>query len=131
MIWAENNILRPMRQQVELMSLMNQFNASSMDANLPNVSQGITGSYSATWMQIHVVDLFRCKVLVCENCCSVEIHPFYFQDPKEDKSSSTIIGHPALNIRIQGCNGFPTKTRNSGKTIQDDSIASIFSRHGP
>jgi hypothetical protein len=28
--WAENNILRPMRQQVELMSLMNQFNASSL-----------------------------------------------------------------------------------------------------
>jgi hypothetical protein len=45
------------------MSLMNQFNASSLGANLPNVSQGITGSYSATWMQIHVVDLFGCKVI--------------------------------------------------------------------
>lgn len=91
--WTECNILRPMRQQVELMSLMNQFNASSLGANLPNVSQGITGSYSATWMQIHVVDLFGCKVLVCENCCNVEIHPFYFQDPKEAKPRSTIIGH--------------------------------------
>ena len=91
--WAENNILRPMRQQVELMSLMNQYNAISLGTNLPNVSQGITGSYSATWMQIHVVDLFGCKVLVCESCCSVEIHPFCFQNPKEAKPSSTIIGH--------------------------------------
>ena len=33
--WTEINILRPMRQQVELMSLMNQFNASSLGANLP------------------------------------------------------------------------------------------------
>jgi hypothetical protein len=91
--WTENNILLPMRQQVELMSLINQFNASSLGGNLPNVSQGITGSYSATWMQIHVVDLFGCKVLVCENCCNLEIHPFYFQDPKEAKPRSTIIGH--------------------------------------
>lgn len=89
--WAENNILRPLRQQVELMSLINQFNASSSGGNLPNVSQGITGSYSTMGMQIRVVDLFGCKVLVCENCCSLEIHPFCFQDPKEARS--TIIGH--------------------------------------
>ena len=91
--WAENNILRPLRQQVELMSLINQFNASSSGGNLPNVSQGITGSYSTMGMQIRVVDLFGCKVLVCENCCSLEIHPFCFQDPKEAKPRSTIIGH--------------------------------------
>lgn len=90
--WAENNILRPMRQQVELMNLIKQFN-TSLGGNLPNVSQGITESYSATWMQISVVDLFGCKVLVCENCCSVGIHPFRFQDPKEAKPSSTIIEH--------------------------------------
>src|ERR687896_279936 len=29
--WTECNILRPMRQKVELMSLMNQFNANSLD----------------------------------------------------------------------------------------------------
>jgi hypothetical protein len=45
--WAENNILRPLRQQVEFMNLINQFNTSSVGRNLPNVSQGIIGSYSA------------------------------------------------------------------------------------
>jgi hypothetical protein len=91
--WTENKILRPMRQQVELMNLINQFNTSSSRGNLPNVSQGITGSYSTMGMQISVVDLFGCKVFVCENCCSIEIQPFYFQDPKEVKPISTIIGH--------------------------------------
>jgi hypothetical protein len=91
--WTENKILRPMRQQVELMNLINQFKTSSLRGNLPNVSQGITGSYSTMEMQISVVDLFGCKVFVCENCCSIEIHPFSFQDPKEVKPRSTIIGH--------------------------------------
>jgi hypothetical protein len=91
--WAENNILRPLRQQVEFMNLINQFNTSSVGRNLPNVSQGIIGSYSAMWMQVSVVDLFGCKVLVCEICCGLEIHPFYFQDPKEVKPRSTVIGH--------------------------------------
>jgi hypothetical protein len=91
--WAENNILRPLRQQVEFMNLINQFNTSSVGSNLPNVSQGIIGSYSTMWMQISVVDLFGCKVLGCEICCGLEIHPFYFQDPREVKPRSTIIGH--------------------------------------
>jgi hypothetical protein len=91
--WTENKILRPMRQQVELMNLINQFKTSSLRGNLPNVSQGITGSYSTMEMQISVVDLFGCKVFVCENCCSIEIQPFFFQDPKEVKPRSTIIGH--------------------------------------
>jgi hypothetical protein len=91
--WAENNILRPLRQQVELMNLIKQFNTSSLGGNLSNVSQGIIGSYSTMWMQISAVGLFGCKVLVCESCCGLEIHPFYFQDPKEVKPTSTIIGH--------------------------------------
>lgn len=85
--WAENNILRPLRQQV---NLIRQFNTNSLSGNLPNVSQGIIGSYSTIWMPISVVDLFGCKVLVCESCCTVETIPFYFQDPKEVKP---IIGH--------------------------------------
>ena len=44
-------------------------------------------------MQISAVDLFGCKVLVCESCCGLVIHPFYFQDPKEVKPTSIIIGH--------------------------------------
>lgn len=91
--WTECNILRPMRQQVELMSLMKQFNASSLGANLPNVSQGITGSYSTIWMHIGIVDLFGCKALVCGCRPGIEIHPFYFQDSKEVKPRSTIIEH--------------------------------------
>jgi hypothetical protein len=91
--WTENKILRPMRQKVELTNLINQFKTSSLVGNLPNVSQGITGSYSSVEMQISVDDLFGCKVLVCENCCSLEIRSFYFHDPREVKPASTIIEH--------------------------------------
>ena len=65
------------------MNLIKQFNTSSLGGNLPNVSRGIIGFYSTIWMQISAVDLFGCKVLVCESCCGLVIHPFYFQDPKE------------------------------------------------
>lgn len=80
-----------MRQQVELMNLINQFKTNSL--GVLNVSQGITGSYSAPWMQISVVDLLGCKILVCGCRRGIEIHPFYFQDSKEVKRRSTIIEH--------------------------------------
>ena len=91
--WTENKILRPLRQQVEFMNLMNQFNTSHLGGNFSNVFQGTMGSYSAMWMQISVVGLFGCKIHLCDDCCSLGIYPFYFHDPKEVKSRSTIIEH--------------------------------------
>jgi hypothetical protein len=87
----EKQFLRPLRQLVEMRNLLNQNRANSLQGNLQNVAQSISTSYTGIEIQKRtIVDLFGCKAFVCIRCCSLEVHPFYFDDPKEVKSRSTI-----------------------------------------
>jgi hypothetical protein len=99
----EKQFLRPLRQQVEMGNLLNQCRTNSLQGNLQNVAQSISSSYTGIGMQIIIVDLFGCKAFVCNSCCSLEVYSFYFNDPKEVKSRSTIIEHicPTYSYTMQ------------------------------
>jgi hypothetical protein len=90
---TEKYLLRPLRQRVELMNLMNQCRINGLSGNLQNGVQSISDPYLDTGVLKDMIDLFGCKVFVCNSCCSIGVQLFYFPDLKEVKSRSTKISH--------------------------------------
>jgi hypothetical protein len=91
--WTENQVLRPMRQLLEFTNLRHQLGARNV-RDFQNMAQSNASSYTCDeQLKIITKNLFGCRVFLCENCSSFEIHPFYFCDPRVPQSESTIVEH--------------------------------------